>query len=62
MTAATALFFMAGSLTCLNDLFIPYLKSTLELTYIEGMLVEFAFFSSYFIFSYSVGWLVDRRG
>jgi MFS transporter, FHS family, L-fucose permease len=62
MIVATALFFMVGFLTCLNDLIIPHLKSIFELTYAEAMLVQFAFFSSYFVFSYPAGWLVDRLG
>jgi len=33
MTVATALFFMVGFLTCLNDIIIPHLKSIFELNY-----------------------------
>lgn len=62
MTVATALFFMVGFLTCLNDVIIPHLKSIFELSYAEAMLVQFAFFSSYFVFSYPGGKLVDRLG
>ena len=62
MTVATALFFMVGFLTCLNDVIIPHLKSIFELSYAEAMLVQFAFFSSYFVFSYPGGRLVDRLG
>ncbi len=62
MTVATALFFMVGFLTCLNDVIIPHLKSIFELSYAEAMLVQFAFFSSYFVFSYPGGRLVDWLG
>jgi FHS family L-fucose permease-like MFS transporter len=62
MSVATALFFMVGFLTCLNDIVIPHLKSIFELNYAEVLLVQFAFFSSYFIFSYPGGKLVDRYG
>jgi FHS family L-fucose permease-like MFS transporter len=62
MSVATALFFMVGFLTCLNDVIIPHLKSIFELSYAEAMLVQFAFFSSYFVFSYPGGKLVDRLG
>ncbi len=62
MAVATALFFMVGFLTCLNDVIIPHLKSIFELSYAEAMLVQFAFFSSYFIFSYPGGRLVDWLG
>jgi FHS family L-fucose permease-like MFS transporter len=62
MTVTTALFFMVGFLTCLNDIIIPHLKSIFELNYAEVMLVQFAFFSSYFVFSYPGGRLVDWLG
>ena len=62
MAVATTLFFMVGFLTCLNDVIIPHLKSIFELSYAEAMLVQFAFFSSYFVFSYPGGKLVDLFG
>ena len=62
MTVATALFFMVGFITCLNDVIIPHLKSIFDLTYAEAMLVQFAFFSSYFVFSYPGGKVVDWLG
>jgi FHS family L-fucose permease-like MFS transporter len=61
MTVATALFFMVGIITCLNDVIIPHLKSIFELTYAEAMLVQFAFFSSYFVFSYPGGKVAPYR-
>ena len=62
MAVAIALFFMVGFLTCLNDIIIPHLKSIFELSYGQAMLVQFAFFSSYFLFSYPGGKLVDIVG
>ena len=62
MAVAIALFFMVGFLTCLNDIIIPHLKSIFELSYGEAMLVQFSFFSSYFLFSYPGGKLVDLVG
>jgi FHS family L-fucose permease-like MFS transporter len=62
MSVATSLFFMVGFLTCLNDIIIPHLKSIFELDYAEALLVQFAFFTSYFVFSYPGGSLVDRIG
>ncbi len=62
MSVATALFFMVGFLTCLNDVIIPHLKSIFELNYAEALLVQFAFFTSYFVFSYPGGALVDKYG
>jgi FHS family L-fucose permease-like MFS transporter len=62
MSVATALFFMVGFLTCLNDIIIPHLKSIFALSYGQAMSVQLAFFGSYFVFSYPSGVLVDRYG
>jgi FHS family L-fucose permease-like MFS transporter len=42
---------MWGFLTCLNDILVPHLKSIFDLSYARVMLVQFAFFSAYFLFS-----------
>ena len=62
LTVVTALFFMWGFLTCLNDILIPHLKSIFDLSYAEVMLVQFAFFSSYFVFSFPSGKIIDFFG
>jgi len=62
MSVTTALFFMVGFLTCLNDVISPHLKSIFGLNYTETQLIPFFFFSSYFVFSYPGGALVDRVG
>jgi FHS family L-fucose permease-like MFS transporter len=62
MTIATVLFFMWGFLTCLNDILIPRLKGIFELNYAQVMMVQFSFFSSYFVFAQPAGKLVDWRG
>jgi MFS transporter, FHS family, L-fucose permease len=62
MAVTTALFFMVGFLTCLNDVIIPHLKSIFELSYAEAMLIQFAFFSSYFVFSFPGGKVVEWLG
>ena len=62
MTVATALFFMVGFLTCLNDVISPHLRSIFALNYTQVQLVPFFFFSSYFVFSYPGGQLVDKFG
>jgi FHS family L-fucose permease-like MFS transporter len=62
MAMLTTLFFMWGFLTCLNDILIPHLKSIFDLNYAEVMLVQFAFFSSYFIFSFPSGKIIDFFG
>jgi FHS family L-fucose permease-like MFS transporter len=45
----TMLFFMWGFITCLNDILIPHFKAIFVLTYFESMLIQFAFFSAYFV-------------
>ena len=62
MSVATALFFMVGFLTCLNDIIIPHLKTIFELNYTEAMSVQLAFFGAYFVFSYPGGAIVDKFG
>ncbi|QFU06884.1 L-fucose-proton symporter (plasmid) [Pseudoalteromonas sp. THAF3] len=62
LVALTSLFFMWGFITCLNDILIPYLKGAFELNYTQAMLVQFCFFSAYFIVSLPAGNLVGRIG
>jgi MFS transporter, FHS family, L-fucose permease len=62
MAMVTTLFFMWGFLTVLNDILIPHLKSIFDLNYAEVMLVQFAFFTSYAIFAFPSGKLVDWVG
>jgi FHS family L-fucose permease-like MFS transporter len=58
----TTLFFMWGFLTCLNDILVPHLKSIFELSYARVMLVQFAFFSAYFLFSVPWSKIVNTIG
>src|SRR6266581_5975074 len=51
LTIVTTLFFMWGFLTSLNDILVPHLKSIFDLSYTHVMLIQFAFFSAYFLFS-----------
>jgi FHS family L-fucose permease-like MFS transporter len=62
MAMVTTLFFMWGFITCLNDILIPHLKAIFDLNYAEVMLVQFAFFSGYFIFAMPAGKLIDWVG
>jgi FHS family L-fucose permease-like MFS transporter len=58
----TTLFFMWGFLTCLNDILIPHLKAIFDLNYAQVMLVQFAFFGAYAIFSIPSGFIIERIG
>ncbi len=62
MAMVTTLFFMWGFLTCLNDILIPHLKSIFDLNYAQGMLVQFAFFSAYAVFSIPAGKVIEWLG
>ncbi len=53
---------MWGFLTCLNDILIPHLKSIFELSYAKAMLIQFAFFSAYFLFSVPWSKIVNTIG
>ncbi|TKC97249.1 sugar MFS transporter [Polyangium fumosum] len=58
----TTIFFMWGFMTCMNDILIPHLKNVFHLGYAEGALVQFSFFSAYFLMSLPAGKLVARIG
>jgi len=65
LAIVTTLFFMWGFLTCLNDILVPHLRSIFDLSYARVMLVQFAFFSAYFLFSIPwskvVNWIGYQR-
>jgi FHS family L-fucose permease-like MFS transporter len=62
LAIVTSLFFMWGFLTCLNDILVPHLKSIFDLSYARVMLIQFAFFGAYFIFSIPSAKIIDWIG
>jgi FHS family L-fucose permease-like MFS transporter len=62
MAMVTTLFFMWGLLTSLNDILVPHLKSIFDLNYAEVMLIQFCFFSAYFVFALPSGKLIEKIG
>jgi MFS transporter, FHS family, L-fucose permease len=62
MAMVTTLFFAWGFLTCLNDILIPHLKGLFDLSYAKIMLIQTAFFGSYFVFSYPSAKIIDYLG
>ncbi|MDE1171798.1 MAG: sugar MFS transporter [Verrucomicrobium sp.] len=62
LIVVTALFFMWGFITCLNDILVPHLKAVFDLNYVRASLIQFCFFGAYFIMSFPAGWLVSRWG
>jgi FHS family L-fucose permease-like MFS transporter len=62
MSIATALFFMWGFLTSLNDVIIPHLQTIFELDNFKSQLVNSAFFGAYFLFALPAGKLIEWIG
>src|SRR5215469_11039247 len=62
LAVVTSLFFMWGFVTVLNDILVPHLKAIFDLSYAKVMLIQFAFFSAYFIFSMPSAKLIDWIG
>ncbi len=62
LATVTTLFFMWGFLTCLNDILVPHLKSIFDLNYAKVMLIQFAFFGAYFLFSIPSAKIIDWIG
>ena len=57
-----SLFFIWGGATSLNDVLVPKLKGLFQLNYAQAMLIQFAFFTAYFVVSAPAGALVSRLG
>jgi len=62
MAMVTTLFFMWGFLTALNDILVPHLKSIFDLNYTRVMLINSAFFGSYFVFAIPAGLVIEKIG
>jgi MFS transporter, FHS family, L-fucose permease len=62
LAIVTALFFMWGFCTVLNDVLIPHLQLIFELSYLKASLIQLAFFGSYFLFAVPAGRLVETLG
>jgi len=58
----TALFFIWGFLTTLNDILVPHLQDIFSLNYTQSSLIQLAFFSSYALFSIPAGKIVETIG
>jgi FHS family L-fucose permease-like MFS transporter len=53
---------MIGFVTVLNDILVPHLKAIFELNYAETMLIQFTFFSAYFLVSMPAAKIISRIG
>jgi len=62
LAVVTTLFFMWGFLTCLNDILVPHLKPIFDLNYKQILLIQFAFFGAYALFSIPAAKIIDWIG
>ena len=58
----TILFFLWGFITVLVDSLIPRLKDIFEMSYAKTVLVQFAFFTAFFVFSLPAGFILSKIG
>jgi FHS family L-fucose permease-like MFS transporter len=62
LAVLSTVFFMWGFVTVLNDILVPHLKSIFALNYAQSMLVQFTFFSAYFLVSLPAAAVISRIG
>jgi len=62
LSVVTTVFFMWGFVTVLNDILVPHLKALFELNYTQTMLIQFTFFSAYFLMSIPSSRILARVG
>ncbi|MFY0629354.1 MAG: sugar MFS transporter [Flavobacteriaceae bacterium] len=58
----TTLFFLWGFITVLVDSLVPRLKDVFEMSYAKTVLVQFAFFTAFFIVSLPAGFILSKIG
>jgi FHS family L-fucose permease-like MFS transporter len=62
LPVVTTVFFMWGFVTVLNDILVPHLKGLFDLNYTQTMLIQFTFFSAYFLMSIPSSRILARVG
>ena len=62
LPVAFSLFFVFGSITSLNDVLMPRLKELFALNYAQMTLVQFCFFTGYFLVSVPAAYMIERVG
>ncbi|HTB19155.1 MAG TPA: sugar MFS transporter [Bryobacteraceae bacterium] len=62
MVVASTVFFMWGFVTVLNDILVPHLKAIFSLSYTQTMLIQFTFFSAYFLISLPAAKVISAIG
>jgi MFS transporter, FHS family, L-fucose permease len=62
LAVITTVFFMWGFVTVLNDILVPHLKGIFDLNYTQIMLIQFTFFSAYFLMSMPAAKVISWMG
>ena len=57
-----SLFFLFGFITCMNDVLMPHLKGAFTLNWREAALIQFSFFSAFFLTSIPTSYFCERVG
>ena len=60
--SVTILFFLWGFITVLVDSLVPRLKEVFEMSYAKTVLVQFAFFTAFFVISLPAGAILNKIG
>lgn len=56
------MFFMVGSLFCMNDILLPSLITHFRLNYTQATMIQFTFYLTYIIFPIPIAWMIHRYG
>ncbi len=56
------MFFMVGSLFCMNDVLLPSLITHFQLNYTQATMIQFTFYLTYIIFPIPIAWMIHRYG
>lgn len=57
-----SLFFIFGIITVFNDVLIPHLKAVFDLSYVQAILIQFTFFSAYFLMAIPAAKVISKAG
>jgi MFS transporter, FHS family, L-fucose permease len=57
-----SLYFAIGFITALNDILVQHFKDLFNLSNKGALLVQFCFFTAYFVMSLPSGWIISRIG
>ena len=62
LTLMVSLYFGIGFITSLNDILVQHFKDLFNLSNKGALLVQFCFFTAYFVMSVPSGWIISRVG